>query len=99
MAAQPDPLPPPSIPIVDISSPANPVAIQGVPSLTFRQWLLKLAAAVKGLVGMVSGSFTSPVPLIAVTVPTNHNAMLAGVAVGQLYCGVNDPTNVYIRTV
>jgi hypothetical protein len=90
MAAQPDPLPPPSIPIVDAP---------GVPSLTFRQWLLKLSAAVKGLVGMVSGSFSSPVPLIAVAVPTNANAAAAGVAKGQLYCGVADPTNVYIRTV
>lgn len=71
----------------------------GLPSLPWQQYLPKLDIVVRGLVALISGQFTSSVPLIAVAVPTNAHAAAAGVGLGQLYCDTADPCNVYIRTV
>jgi hypothetical protein len=89
MATEPVPQPGPNIPWIDPDFR---------PSLVFRLYMPKLDAAVRGLVAMVSGQFTSTVPLIAVASPSNANAATAGVAVGQLYTDTANPANVYIRT-
>jgi hypothetical protein len=89
MASEPVPQPLQNIPIVDTDLRL---------SLAWRQYFPKLDAAVRGLVAMVSGQFTSSVPLIAVGTPTNANAAAAGVAIGQLYTDAANPANVYIRT-
>jgi hypothetical protein len=53
--------------------------------------MLKLELALRGLVAMISGQFTSAVPLISVATPTNANAAAAGVAVEQFYCDTANP--------
>ena len=90
MASEPVPQPLQNIPIVDTDLRL---------SLAWRQYFPKLDAAVRGLVAMVSGQFTSSVPLIEITTsPTNAHAAAAGVAIGQLYTTNADPAIVYIRT-
>jgi hypothetical protein len=97
MATPQGPLPPASIPWID-----KP----GTPSLVFRQYFLTLDAVTKGLAGFFGAATfakltppTAPGTLIAVAAPTNANAAIAGVAVGQLYTDTADPAKVYIRTV
>jgi hypothetical protein len=53
--------------------------------------MLKVELALRGLVAMISGQFTSTVPLISVATPTNANAAAAGVAVEQFYCDTANP--------
>lgn len=89
MATAPVPQPKPNIPLVNSDLR---------PSLPWQPYLLRVDIALRGLVSLVSGQFTSSVPLIAVATPTNANAATAGVAVGQLYCDTANPANVYIRT-
>jgi hypothetical protein len=75
----------------------------GTPSLSFRIYFPTLDAAVRGLMGFFGAATfaTSATPgtLISVAAPTNANAAIAGVAIGQLYRDTADPSKVYIRTV
>lgn len=89
MATEPVPQPQVNLPITDSSYQL---------SLPWRQYMPKLDAAVRGVVNMISGKFTSSVPLVQVATPTNANAASAGVAVGQLYTSTANPAPVYIRT-
>ena len=64
------------------------------PSLSWRLYLPRLDAAIRGLVGTTT--FSSE--LVQVATPTNANAAAAGVAIGQLYRDTANPANVYVRT-
>lgn len=74
MANLPSPQPLTSVPLVDTDLR---------PSLSWRLYLPRFDTALRGLVNMVSGQFTSPVPLIAAV--DDAAAAAAGVQVGQLY--------------
>lgn len=88
----PVPQPPPTFPWSDPNLK---------PSLAFRQYMIKVDAALRALIGIYSGTaFPPSVPLIAVATPSNTHAAAAGVAVGQLYTASGaDPAPVYVRTV
>ena len=90
MAQQAVPQPKPNLPMVGAG---------GLPTLVWQQYLPKLDLVVRGLVALISGQFTSSVPLIVLTTTaSNAHAAAAGVAVGQLYTTNTDPAPVYIRT-
>jgi hypothetical protein len=61
----------------------------GRPSHT--HFMLKLDLALRGLVAMISGQFTSTVPVISVATSTNVNAAAARVAVEQFCCDTANP--------